>query len=273
MRPDTEFRSALELVGAGLNDCQISRRLDIPRGTIRDWRHAAEKNPGHRTVHATGHRSELVVASTNPGGTCDGSCNAPEFALQDRRAYFYLLGQYLGDGHISSHGKGVFRLRIACSWDYPGISVEVADAMITVSGRLEAPATEGIGCSYVNTYWKHWPCVFPQHGHGRKHERLIALRSWQLPTGVIEHEELVRGLIHSDGCRFVNSVNRKLANGIKRYEYTRYVFTNASSDIRNIFTASLEALDIDWRQMNKRNVSIARRESVARLDTFVGPKH
>lgn len=26
---------------------------------------------------------------------------------------------------------------------------------------------------------KHWPCLFPQHGPGRKHHRRIALEPWQ----------------------------------------------------------------------------------------------
>jgi hypothetical protein len=272
MRPESEFQAALELVEHGLNDCEISRQLDIPRGTIRDWRHAAEKNPGHRTIHAAGQRSELVVESTNPGGPCNGACDAPDFALEDRGAYFYLLGQYLGDGFISYHGKGVFRLRVACAWDYPGIVVEVAEAMSTVSGRFEAASSEGIGCSYINTYWKHWPCVLPQHGAGRKHERPIVLREWQRPVNAFDHRELVRGLIHSDGCRFINPVKRQLKHEVKRYEYVRYVFTNASSDIRRIFTDSLDALNIEWRQMNQRNVSIARREAVLALEQFVGPK-
>ena len=30
--------AALQLIAAGVNDCEISRRLDIPRTTVRDWR-------------------------------------------------------------------------------------------------------------------------------------------------------------------------------------------------------------------------------------------
>jgi hypothetical protein len=29
---------ALELIRSGLNDCEVSRRLRVPRSTIRDWR-------------------------------------------------------------------------------------------------------------------------------------------------------------------------------------------------------------------------------------------
>lgn len=273
MRPQAEYDEAIRLVGAGFNDSEISRRLNIPRGTIRDWRHAAEKNPGYRTVHATGHRPNLVVTSTNPGGRCDGTCEAPVFALRDRNAYFYLLGQYLGDGTISEMSRGVYRLRVTCDQRYRGIISEVDRAARRVSGRRSTSIVQRTGCVDLAQSWKHWACVFPQHGSGRKHERPIHLSSWQLPASVADHQRLIRGLLHSDGCRFINPVVRHGKDGTVRYEYVRYVLTNASSDIRTIFTESLDALGIQWRQMNARNISVARRESVVALDQFVGPKY
>jgi hypothetical protein len=35
------------------------------------------------------------------------------------------------------------------------------------------------GCTEVSAYSKHWPCLFPQHGPGKKHERKIELTPWQ----------------------------------------------------------------------------------------------
>lgn len=272
MRPEEEFREALALVSEGANDSEIARRLGIPRTTIRDWRRAAAQNPGHRTVRATGARAAGPVESTNPGGPCTGSCGAPAFALRDRGAYFYLLGQYLGDGSISAHPRGVFRLRIACADDYPNIMREVGDAMSTVAGGRSVHIVAGAGCSYVSCYWKHWPCVFPQHGTGRKHGRSITLAAWQHPGPKSDHQSLVRGLIQSDGCRFSNPVRRRLTTGWKSYRYPRYVFTNHSDDIKKIFTSSLDALCINWRTMTRHDISIARAESVRALDEFVGPK-
>lgn len=52
----------------------------------------------------------------------------------------------------------------------------------------------------------------------------------------------------------------------------RYNFTNASEDILTLFTATCDQLGIAWRRMNARNISVAKRESVARMDSFVGPK-
>ena len=38
----------------------------------------------------------------------------------------------------------------------------------------------------VASFSKHWPCLFPQHGPGRKHERKIELtpgsRNWSTST-------------------------------------------------------------------------------------------
>lgn len=50
------------------------------------------------------------------------------------------------------------------------------------------------------------------------------------------------------------------------------MFTNASTDIQAIFTDALGALGVDWTQTTARDISVARRDDVAFLDTFVGPK-
>jgi hypothetical protein len=51
------------------------------------------------------------------------------------------------------------------------------------------------------------PCLFPQHGPGRKHERRIELTPWQQELVDLDPRPLVRGLLHSDGCRVLNWVN------------------------------------------------------------------
>jgi len=112
------------------------------------------------------------------------------------------------------------------------------------------------------------PCLFPQHGPGRKHDRRIELAAWQQPLADRCADLLLRGLIHSDGCRVTNAVR----HGKKTYEYPRYNFSNRSDDIRGIFCRACDLLGIEWRVMNRWNISIAQRASVARLDEFVGPK-
>lgn len=120
---------------------------------------------------------------------------------------------------------------------------------------------------------RDWPNLFPQHGPGKKHERKIELVDWQL---LITHEwtrEFIRGLIHSDGSRCMNRFSVKLPSGrIGRYAYPRYFFTNYSEDIRRIFCDHCDLLGIRWSQSNPRNISVSHRDSVAILDSFVGPK-
>jgi hypothetical protein len=128
---------------------------------------------------------------------------------------------------------------------------------------VEAP-----GCTVIGGYSLHWAALLPQHGPGKKHDRPIVLEPWQQEIVGRYPRELVRGLIHSDGTRFINRVR---VNG-KQYAYPRYNFTNHSADIRRIFTDALDQLGIAWRQMNAVNISVARREAVAALDAFIGPK-
>ncbi len=47
------------------------------------------------------------------------------------------------------------------------------------------------------------------------------------------------------------------------------MFTNASEDILGIFTDALDRLGVHWTQTTPRVISVARRDDVAYLDTFV----
>src|SRR5205823_14631017 len=103
-----------------------------------------------------------------------------------------------------------------------------------------------------------------QHGPGRKHTRSITLARWQARTVERCPHDFLRGLVHSDGCRVLNRVNGK--------EYPRYFFSQVSDDIRLLFTETCKQLGIAYTRSNWKTVSIARAQSVARLDSFVGPK-
>jgi hypothetical protein len=80
---------------------------------------------------------------------------------------------------------------------------------------------------------------------------------------------LLRGLFHSDGCRFVNWASKP--DG-RRYYYLRYMFWNESEDIRKILTDALDLLGIAWRQPRRNAIAVSRKEAVAALEAFVGPK-
>jgi hypothetical protein len=254
MRRIEEVHEVLRLVAAGLNDCEISRRTGLPRTTIRDWRGGGQARllAGGPTVSCPVCGHPAHDHSTVPGPS-----------------YAYLLGQYLGDGTISSGQKGVYRLRIICCLDYLNIVMECARAMgdVLPDNRVGIQVLRSHAAE-VHAYSKQLICLFPQAGPGRKHERKIELAGWQQRI-VDEHpQQFLRGLIHSDGCRFIN----RIRHPNKTYEYPRYCLTNASRDIRGLFCATCDQLGIEWRQMNARNISVARRDSVARMDEFIGPK-
>jgi hypothetical protein len=58
----------------------------------------------------------------------------------------------------------------------------------------------------------------------------------------------------------------------KRYEYPRYMFSNKSEDIFGILTDALDRVGAAWRRPRRYLIAVSRRESVALLDEFVGPK-
>ena len=82
---------------------------------------------------------------------------------------------------------------------------------------------------------------------------------------------MIRGLIHSDGCRFFDT-------GRGGWRHPRYVFSNVSSDITSIFCTACDCLDLRWTAAfpgdDPRAISIyvSRKADVARMDEFVGPK-
>jgi hypothetical protein len=85
--------------------------------------------------------------------------------------------------------------------------------------------------------------------------------------------EFASGLFHSDGWRGVNRVRRRLANGDHWHEYPRYLFSHESEDILRLCGEVLGQLGMAWRFSRRNAISVARREAVARLDEFVGPKY
>ena len=115
--------------------------------------------------------------------------------------------------------------------------------------------------------------AFPQHGPGRKHLRSIVLTDWQLELTREHPGSLIRGLIHSDGCRVINRFHTKLPSGrVAEYSYVRYFFTNHSADIRQIFIDHCALLGIRVTQSNHRNLTVSHRDSIAVLEQLVGPK-
>jgi transcriptional regulator with XRE-family HTH domain len=236
---------ALDLGATGLSASAVARESGIARSTVRDWLNGKVPN---RT--------------------------APAEALPPpARHYAYLLGMYLGDGSISKHPRGVFRLRLHLDLGYPAIvdeterairSVVPANRVHRLLRRSHYTGRDAFTHLDLSCYSKRWPTLFPQHGPGRKHERPIRLADWQRTIAGSQPEQLLRGLIHSDGCRNINT-------GTGGWRCPRYSFSNRSEDILAIFRWACDLLDLHWT-VAPRTVYVSRKADVAQMDEFAGPK-
>jgi hypothetical protein len=246
MHPPSIRQEALALIATGLNDCEVARRLGLPRSTVREWRRPA------------------YVPKPN-AGTCPrcwrGSRRRITFTDAD---YAELLGLYLGDGHIVRAGRSD-RLRLFFDTRYSRI---ISDAH-SLLRRCFPERSVGLSRSaegtttIVSLYCTHLACLFPQHGAGMKHKRPIKLEDWQ--RAIVERQPwpFLRGLIRSDGCVFVNRTGP--------YEYVSYDFRNHSADILELFADACDLVGVEYRAYTKR-VRIYRRASVALMLQHVGLK-
>jgi hypothetical protein len=244
MYPQTTVNMALRLSAIGILDQENARICGVSIAAIRHWRCGRRRSP----------RGIAARRSAN--------CPRCHGRAMDESAYAYLLGLYLGDGHITRGRRDVFVLSLFCSDDWPGL--------MPVSGIF---CVQRQGCTGVKSTSKHWPCLFPQQGPGREHTRNIELRQWQFTIAEKYPGEFAKGLFHSDGWRGVNRVRQRLPDGERWYEYPRYLFDNQSMDILRLCGEVLDQLGVSWRFSRRNTISVARREAVARLDEFVGPKY
>jgi hypothetical protein len=250
--PTSLYVRAKRLLAAGASPSAVAVELGLSRETVRLW--ATRGSPGHEAA------IELARGWSPP----------------DRLSYCYVLGLYLGDGHIAVHRGGRSgALRLSLDAIYPGIVAEAKTALETtfVGGHVSQYTHGSPNCVLLQISHPAVLKALPHHGPGKKHARRIELASWQAEITRAHPEAFIRGLIHSDGCRTVNRFKTKLPSGrVAEYEYPRYFFSNLSADIRQIFIEHCELLGIRCTTGHHRNVSVSHRKSVALLEEIVGPK-
>jgi hypothetical protein len=249
VHPTAVRQSALELVALGLNDSEVSRRLGVPRRTVRDWR-----VPTY-VPRTGGPRSRSVCLR------CWQPTSPVVFTPGD---YAELLGLYLGDGHITQMARAQ-RLRLMLDAKYPGIVADAAEliARVVPQNKVGRQFSHQGRMVTLFAYHRHWTCLFPQHGPGKKHDRLIAFEPWQQELIAEAPWSFLRGCIRSDGCFFINRTGK--------YEYESYDFANLSREILDLFVATCAQVGVACRVYAK-HVRIYRRESVALMLEHVGRK-
>jgi hypothetical protein len=247
VHPASVRELALSLVAEGVNDCEIARRVGVPRATVRDWRRP-------RYVSRAGRERDVCPRCWRP---------MPRIVFTDAD-YAELLGLYLGDGHISALAR-TERLRLSLDAKYPTVNDE-AEALLRrclPDNRVGRVVLDRGSTVVLHVYSRHLSCLFPQAGPGKKHERAIALEPWQAERVAAAPWGFVRGCIRSDGCVFVNRTGP--------YEYLSYDFYNYSADIRQLFVDACRSLGLACRPAGN-SVRINRRASVALMLEHVGFK-
>lgn len=194
-------------------------------------------------------------------------------------SYCYVLGMYLGDGYINEAArKGVFRIRITLDNKHPQIIEECRDELSKLLPDNKVSVTHSSkesSCSDVSCYSRLLPIIFPQHGKGLKCDRDVSLKDWQLNYVKQYPKAFLKGLMKSDGCRYISTSKSK----DKIYQRPMYGFTNASKDIAKMFMWCCDTLDIHYTVYIKPrkashhhdvySITISKKDDVEFLDEFV----
>ena len=189
--------------------------------------------------------------------------------------YSYILGSYLGDGHISQMPK-TYRLRVFNDERYPDIISDQKRSLTRLfdGNKISEAPNPNTKCVVVSVYNNHLPLFFPQHGPNCKHTRDVSLKDWQWDMVKKEPECFIKGLIDSDGTYYTQT--QKAPNG-KEYIYQRYSFTNSSKNILDMVEKTLSLLGIKYlivkrkvikNQATLTNINIGKQEDIDKVNTL-----
>ena len=212
-----------------------------------------------------------------------GRVRIPE-GVPTREAYCYVLGLYFGDGYISCINTlyNVYRLRIEQDTKYPTLIQYQIDMLRVLfpNNTVGTIYNKANGAKSVTIYVdsKTLPYIFPHLGVGRKHLREIILTEWQKEWIEIDPYPFIKGLIHSDGSRYIHKQGK--------YQSVYYNFTNSSMDIIQMLCGAFDLCGIKYRIHSrpsvgptgiltgavKHTLTMNCRSSVEILDSFIGPK-
>jgi intein-encoded DNA endonuclease-like protein len=240
MRTKEEIKKILDYHKNGYNPSEIGRMTNIPRCTCADIINRYKNKD-----------TENIKFKSD----CD-------LNLINKKVYAFLLGEYLGDGHIIcskklKNGNNVFKFRIFQDTKYPNVIKEIQSAMqIILGGCISVVKKKEENCVEIFTYSTQVATLFPQLGPGKKHNRKIVILEWQ--KKIIEEYpfDFLKGLIYSDGCIFLNK---------KSGQYW-IDFTNRSEDIKEIYEEVLGSLGImSSRNSKGLNVRVTNQLAVSAL--------
>ncbi len=131
MHPQATVNTALHLSAIGILDKENAQICGVSVAAIRHWR-SGRRRPGYGTAAVR--------------GTGCPRCHGRSMA---EPAYSYLLGLYLGDGHIARGRRDVYVLSIACCDGWPGLMAAAQRAMSAVMPASSVCRVQQPGCTMV----------------------------------------------------------------------------------------------------------------------------
>ena len=186
-----------------------------------------------------------------------------------RESYYYILGLYLGDGHIDKLPR-TFRLYIFCDIFQDKVRNDCIKALSYVFNNNKVGITKTKKKMIkIGVHSKLLPYIFPQIGSGKKYTRDVSLNDWQIKY--VEWKQLLIGLFHSDGSIY------------KDGKYVRFTFSNVSIDITDITKICLDNMKIHYttylskgRYLNQKDcikVVVNDQNEMIKLYKIIGEKY
>lgn len=248
--------------GKEKNLSKLSRDTKIPRSTIKYILGLTSKTIKGKKYKYKGGKDPYYE-----------NFSVEEFLKGKEKEFSFILGAYLGDGHVVKNSRceklsiynniidtNVIAEQVRC------LSIIFPNNSVSTYKQLNS------NCLEVNVNHSKMKEIF-NHASGKKHERKIKLDNLQRNIVNKFPKEFLKGLFWSDGSRYLHKQGK--------YEYILYNFTNVSKDIIDLCSFYLEFLDIDHRinshlpKINNRSkkwVITTTSRSSKILDTFIGPK-
>ena len=127
MYPRPTVDLALLLSSLGVLDRENAQICGVSIRTIRHWRHGSRRDP----------------AKVQP------RCPRYDGKSLDEDAYAYLLGLYLGDGHLTRGQRDVYALNVKCDDSWPGLIEAAHTAMAAVMPTSRVFRVARTGCTEV----------------------------------------------------------------------------------------------------------------------------
>lgn len=248
---------------------EISRIFGVSRATVKDWTVCRRyKKTLSKLTNEDFFNDFLEKLKTN---------------TEYNNMYYYLLGQYLGDGYINEMpNRKTYCLRISEADTYPGIKEETIKALNTIFPKNKVLRRKNQGCESIGIYNCELPNIFPHCGIGKKHDRKIEFCDWQIAN--MNYRYLIKGLFHSDGCYYKDYRSWITNDGVRKEKfYNYYNFANCSVDLIQFFCDGLDNYNIKYRIVDRTNknpnhaeakiVVVSKIEQVKSLYNLIGEKY